>query len=325
MDAIYGPSELFLYGVDKIIRSFDLKPVESNVLEDEGVPRIDPTISEFDWIDRRTCIDDLGRIPTDVFVDALLLAGSSSLRTFPPLETSALPGKPFSFRDAVGLIASAGRSVVQLCNQFSGDVLVKQVNYLDRYKRAITSIKHHIVITKDGEVESLNKDSAPSDLHDCVGQRLPEELNMYLSRGMVQPRVLNWLASGTILMLAPYDGGDSLTYQDLVRSQLEPLRRQALSLIADSLNRYYQRKEITTRFWFAPSYESKVNIKDLLPSPKESLASWNVNIDMIRNRQSDMEVRPTEEFLKAGTLLMVSPRSILLTIVLEALLSRSIV
>ena len=156
----------------------------------------------------------------------------------------------------------------------------------------MAGIRHHVVITSEGDIEALDKDNAPSDLHDCVGQRLPEELNMYLSRGMIRPRVLNWLASGTILILAPYDGGDSKVYQDLVRKQLEPLRRQILSLLADSLNRYYQRKEITTRYWFDPKGSSKVNIKDLLPSPKDSIASWNVKEDAMLNRRQSLGVRP---------------------------------
>lgn len=183
---------------------------------------------------------------------------------------------------------------MNLCNQYPEDKQIPRADfltYLDQFKRALTGIRHHIVITMEGDIEALDKGNAPSDLHDCVGQRLPEELNMYLSRGLVQPRVLNWLASGTILMLAPYDGGDSQVYQNLIRVHLEEVRKQALSLLADSVHRYYQRKEITTKYWFDMSYEAKFNIKDLLPSPKDSLSTWNVKEDALADRRQSIGVR----------------------------------
>ncbi|KAL8914238.1 MAG: hypothetical protein Q9171_001109 [Xanthocarpia ochracea] len=288
VDAIYGSSELFLYGVEKVITKFKLAHQPQDASErgnPKKTPQLVPESSEFLWIDRRSCLEELGRIPSALFADSLLLAGSKTLVPFPPTNK---PTKIYPFRDVVNLLASSGGSVVPLCNQYSDDEEVQRLDYLDRYKRAVAGIRHHVVITSEGDIEALDKENAPSDLHDCVGQRLPEELNMYLSRGMIRPRVLNWLASGTILILAPYDGGDSKVYQDLVRKQLEPLRRQTLSLLADSLNRYYQRKEITTRYWFDPKGSSKVNIKDLLPSPKDSIASWNVKEDAMLNRRQTL-------------------------------------
>ena len=185
----------------------------------------------------------------------------------------------------------SGGNVSTICNQYADDEEVQRLDYLGRYKQAMAGIRHHVVITSEGNIETLDKNNAPHDLHDCVGQRLPEELNMYLSRGMIRPRVLNWLASGTILILAPYDGGDSKVYQNLVRQQLEPLRRQTLSLLADSLNRYYQRKEITTKYWFDSNSLSSVNIKDLLPSPKDSINAWNVKEDAMLDRRQTLGVR----------------------------------
>ncbi|KAI4261954.1 MAG: hypothetical protein L6R42_002863 [Xanthoria sp. 1 TBL-2021] len=294
IDAIYGPAELFLYGVDKIITKFKLAHQPHDAPE-KGIankaPQLAPEISEFLWIDRRSCLEALGRISPTNFEDALLLAGSKILSPFPPTNK---PGKIYPFRDTASLLAVTGGGAVTLCNQNSDDEEVQRLEYLDRYKRALAGIRHHVVITSEGDIETLAKDNAPDDLHDCVGQRLPEELNMYLSRGMIRPRVLNWLASGTILIPAPYDGGDSKVYQNLVRHQLEPLRRQTLSLLADSLNRYYQRKEITTKYWFDPSSPSSVNIKDLLPSPKDSINSWNVKENAMADRRQTLGKQPQD-------------------------------
>ncbi|KAL8815851.1 MAG: hypothetical protein Q9223_005053 [Gallowayella weberi] len=297
VDAIYGPSELFLYGVDKIITQFKLlyqqddAPAKEKPLDGPAKksPKLSsqfiPETSEFLSIDRRSCLEELGRIPSSLFDEALLLAGSKVLTAFPPAAKSK---KTYPFRDVITLLAGFGGNVVALCNQYSDDEEVQRLDYLDRYKRAMTGIRHHIVITIEGDIDTLDKDNAPSDLHDCIGQRLPEELNMYLSRGLVRPRVLNWLASGTVVILPPYDGGDSKVYQHLIQQQLEPIRRQTLSLLADSLNRYYQRKEITTRYWFDAKAEFKFNIKDLLPSPKSSLDSWNVKDEAMSKRRQTL-------------------------------------
>lgn len=307
IDAVYGPSELLLFGIDKLIIKFDLM-YHSYEISDKGsnkkVSQFLLEKSKFWWIDRRTCLVELGGVPSEVFIDACLLAGSKFLRTFPPLLNQALYNKQITIREVVNLIISCGRSVAQVCAQYSTDPILKEIDYLDRYKRMITCIRHHVVITSDGDIETLDKENAPSDMHDCIGQRLPEELNMYLSRGMLRPRVLNWLTSGTVLIPAPYDGGDSGEYQKLVKTQLEPMRRQALSLLADSINRYYQRKEITTKIWFDKEYEAKFNIKDLLPSSKESLSKWNVKADAIVEQRKRLEVRYTANIQPSPPLIM---------------------
>lgn len=287
---------MFPYGIEKLITKFKHVHEPRNGAERGGnknQSQYVPENSEFCWIDRRTCLEELGRIPTPIFVDSLLLAGSKLLPAFPPLKKSS---KGYSIRDVVSLVANAGGSIMSLCNQYPDDASFQRLDYLDRYKQAITSIRHHIIITMEGDIETLDKENAPSDVHDCVGQRLPEELNMYLSRGLVQPRVLNWLASGIILIPAPYDGGDSKVYQHLVRVDLETPRNQALSLLASHLNRYYQRKEVTTKYWYDSSAIQKINIKDLLPSsPKESLASWNVKEGEISDRLQMLTVRRWSE------------------------------
>ncbi|KAL9014581.1 MAG: hypothetical protein Q9173_000765 [Seirophora scorigena] len=290
IDAIYGPSELFLYGVDKVITRFKLSYqsfVDPKLGNAKQISQFMPEQSEVQWIEQRACLEELGRIPLSLFTDALLLAGSKALGQFP-----AFKEKSYTIRDVVNLLSSYGRSVVNLCNQYPEDKEVPRaayLEYLDQFKRALTGIRHHVVITVEGGIEALDKEIAPADLHYCVGQRLPEELNMYLSRGLVQPRVLSWLASGTILMLAPCEGGDSQVFQNLIRVQLEPMRKQALSLLADSVHRYYQRKEITTKYWFDLSHETKFNIKDLLPSPKNSLSTWNVQEDVLLDRLHAMD------------------------------------
>lgn len=286
-----------MFGLDKIITKFDLAYI-SNDMPDRGSSanslHFDLDSSLFRWIDRRKCLDELGHISIDVFQNALLLAGSSLLKQFPPLCNSANYPKGYTLRDVVNLIMSNGRSVVRLCSQYSSDPLVQGLKYLDRYKRTMTGIKHHPIITNEGDVEVLDKDLAPDDMHACVGYRLPEELNMYLSRGMLRPGLLGVLNSGIVHITAPFDGGDSPVYQALVKTQLQPIRDQTLALLAGSLNFYYKNAQtIRTKFWFEPENEQARSIKSITPFSEELLAQWNVRGDAIVEQRRKLEVSTT--------------------------------
>ena len=256
IDAVLGPSELFCFGIDKIIT----KAV--------------PEQSDFTYIKVQDCMFKLGNVSRHVFVETLMLAGSSLLSPFPPISNLALYPKGASINKLTDLISLWGGSIPRLCAQYPSDSAIKD-DYLDQYKRATTIVKQQAIMTADGEIESLHKADAPDDVHECIGLRLPEELYMYLSRGMLRPRVLNWLTTGTINIAQPLAGGDSEAYQNLVRTQLDPLRRQALSLLTEPIHRYYHTKEIRTKLWFDPDYEGKFNMREL-PSMRELLSKWNV-------------------------------------------------
>jgi len=260
IDAVFGPSELLCFGIDKIIT------------------KLRPESSSFWWIDRRDCLRELGNTSSHAFIDALMLSGSSLLPVFPPLLDPSLYRKPFTIRNTTDLVVSTGGSVARLCAQYPAIPSIKGV-YLDQYKKAATRVKHHVVMTAEGDVEILDKERAPDDVHDCIGLRLPEELYMYLSRGMLRPRVLNWLTSGTISITQPLAGGDGKAYQDLVKSHLDPLRRQALKLLTEPIHRYYQSRDMTTTLWFDSNYEEKFNMKEV-PSTRDTLSNWNVKNDL---------------------------------------------
>lgn len=225
------------------------------------------------------CLEVLGGIPAPIFIDSLLISGSSLfIQPFPRLQDPAA-FKSYSIRDAVQLVASVDGSISRLCTRdLDGS---GKAAFLDNYKRAITTIRHHVIITAEGDVETLNKEQAPSDAHECIGLRLPEELYMYLSRGLIRPRVLNWLTSGAIYITAPLAGAQSPAYRDLVVNQLDPLRRQALCLLTEPMHRYYHTKEITSKLWYDLSSERKFTSKNVIPSPRETISKWNVQSDLI--------------------------------------------
>ena len=296
IDAVYGPSELFVFGIDKIITKFELYYVNQDITDKGNLGksvRFEIDGSSFRWIDRRLCLETLGHISVDIFENACLLAGSSLLKQFPPLSNPATYPKGYTLRDVINLILGNARSVVRLLSQYSNDPLVQQLKYLDMYKRTMTAIKFHPIITSDGDVDILDKEHAPDDIHACVGYRLPEELNMYLSRGMIRPEFLGCLNSGIVRIFAPLDGGDSPVYQNLVKTLLRPIRDQAFALLAGALNYYYKNAQnISTKYWFERSdYEQKYTIKSITPFNEDSLAQWNVRGDIMIEQRRKLEVR----------------------------------
>ena len=282
-----------MYGAEKIITKFDLRYEPYETIE-RGSPKKNTRFvlddSKFIWLDRRECLRDLSNTSLDIFIDACLLAGSNLLPTFPPLQNPTIYSKGYTIREVVSLINSCNGSVTAVCAQYQEDLQLKNMDYLDRYQKVVMALRHHIIITKEGNVETLDTASSPNDVHYCVGQRLPEEVSMYLSRGMVRPRVFNWLTTGTVTITAPCEGGNSSEYQNLVKTQLEPLRRTSICLLADSVNRYYQSKEVTTKVWFDIEHEVKFNLKDLLPSLKESLQKWHEKENLIREHRQRFKV-----------------------------------
>lgn len=267
-----GSSELLLFNVDKVIT------------------RIDFERSKFSWISKKTCQQELGKITSDMFVDACLLSGSSFLPTFPPLENPTLYQKQFTIRDTTNMMLTLGRNVTSVCTHYQDELQLQQPDYLDRYRRARLAVKHHVIMTDDGKVEPLEVEQAPSDIHEFIGQRLPEELYFYVSRAVVSPRVLNWLTSGEMFEYPPLDNGESAEYQRLVRDQLDPYRMQALGLLSQPLYRFYHRKDVTMRFWFSKDAVKVLSHKDLVPSPREIISAWNVKEDVFREQPNKAEV-----------------------------------
>ncbi len=268
---------MLFFEVDKLITSIDFA-----FQEDTG------DNSKFSWISRRSCEEDLGRISSDLFVDACLLSGSSMLPTFPPLGNPQNSPR-YTIRETVSMLVSLGRNATAVCTHYQDDLQVREMGYLDKYRRTRMSIRHHVILTAEGNVEPQDNDHAPRDVHEFIGQRLPEELYFYLSRGVVGPQTLNWLTSGEVNVLPPLDGGESDEYRRLVRDQLTPLRTQSLGLLAHSLNRYYQTKDLTVRCWFEENTAS-ISLKDI-QSPQAPIAAWNVKSDVIKGRANKLKVR----------------------------------
>lgn len=256
---------------------------------DKVILKLDLDASQFLWISKENCKEELGRLTNEQFLDFGLLLGSRFLRTFPPFENSTFPGKPWNIRDALNMFNGANRHALTLCSQFEDDRRVQDLQYLDRYKRAYLSIKHHVITDHDGRVGPLDSETAPSDVHELIGQRLPEELYYYLSRGVLGSNIPNYLTSGQLTVPLPFGVEDSDVYRHLTGDQLMPVREQAICLLSNCLHRFYQTKIISVRLWYEENPDRTMNLKTL-PSVRDTLRSWRVRHTQLPSELADLQV-----------------------------------
>lgn len=244
------------------------------------ITRIEIDPAQFFWINKQTCLEELGRLSNDQFLDFCLLLGSSFLQPFPGFETHVFPGKNPTVRDALPMFNAAGRSALALCAQFEEDRRMQELEYTDRYKRACMTVKHHVYIDVDGRVGPMDQENASSDMHAVIGLRLPEELYFYLSKGILGPDVPNYLTSGEVLISLPLGVEDTEIYRQVAGSTLTPIRTQSICLLSNSLHRFYQTKVINVRTWFDEKSPSTINLRDL-PPVKDSIQSWRIPTEQL--------------------------------------------
>ncbi|CAI7675586.1 unnamed protein product [Penicillium manginii] len=258
VDAVYGPSEALLFDLEKLVVRIETEP------------------AQFTWITKQNAQEELGRLTNEQFLDFCLLLGSPFLRACPLFESPAFPGKIPSVRDALPMFNATGRSALTLCAQYEEDRRMQELQYTDRYKRAYMIVKHHVYMDVDGRVGPMDQETTSSDMHELIGQRLPEELYFYLSKGMLGPDVPNFLTSGEVRISLPLGTEDSEVYRQLVGDTLTPIRSQSICLLANSLHRFYQTKVIQIRPWFDEKSDRNITLKNI-PSVKETIQAWKIS------------------------------------------------
>lgn len=271
IDAICGSTDLLLFDIEKLITRIDMDP------------------AQFSWVSKQTCQEELGRLSNEQFLDYCLLLGSQFLPRFPIFDNPAFPAKTPTVRDTLAMFNVAGRSALALCAQFEEDRRVQDVQYTDRYKRALITVKHHVYMDEEGRVGPMDPKNAPNDMHVLIGQRLPEELYFYVSKGIIGPNVLNYLTSGEILISLRLGAEDTEIYRQVVGSTLTPIRSQAICLLADYLHRFYHTKVINVRTWYDEKTSTSIHIKDNL-QVKDSVQAWKIRTDQLPEGLKKLQV-----------------------------------
>ncbi|KAL5115557.1 hypothetical protein ACEQ8H_006533 [Pleosporales sp. CAS-2024a] len=277
--AISGSSDILLFECDKFITAWDFEE------------------SKFRWTKRARCIGDLerfannGPVTDDIFVDALVLAGSPFLPTLPnlssPNRTDLL--KPHA---AIKMIMSMnnGKSGHAVVVNNHDDPRFKQIEYMERYQKARSAIRNHPIYTIEGKIEPLDTASMPNDAVNYLQSRLPDEVYHYLSTGLINARVLQWRTTCHIFDVPPMDGGDSPEYRSLVSSKLTPLRTSAINLLSSSLHNWYRHKNLEQRCWFSDSNAAPQEIRVAGTLDNLSIVdTWNVKEATLKEGVSKQE------------------------------------
>lgn len=270
IDCIWGSTDHFLFNVDKVITNVHV----AREIKD----------AHFTWISKATCEERL-KVTPDALRDAQLLLGTSFSPIFPPLERQSHTPKGVSITDAVSMLNSQGRNVLQLCHTYRDDPLMAEFNYAESYKKAFTSIRHHIAIETNGAIGPLNFDQAPNDVHDYVGQNLPPELFFYLSRGLIGPELPNWLTRDHIDLFIPPGAIDSTPYRTLVFEQLNPIRELALKIITESMNNYFRFRNVQVNGWDGNARDNLTIVLRTVDSVQGKISSWKVKPDIMDGKE----------------------------------------
>jgi len=244
-DAVVGSITCLLFGAAIVIVSFDWEN------------------QTFAWLEKAKCLSKLG-MTEDQFIDFSLISGFTILT--PPAELENAPNYIQGAREIVGRSGSVGFAAYESLNK----------EFRELFKKARTAVKHPVVLTGNGEVKLIRNEMASGDMHDVIGQRLPDEMYYCMSRGLVGPRVLNWRTRSEVFEIPPLDGGSSPAYQQLVTQKLAPLRTRTMALTSlPMLHRYYQKKDVDLVSWYNENNKQPLNVPDA-SAPTEAAKRWCV-------------------------------------------------
>ncbi|GAB0132619.1 hypothetical protein EsDP_00001049 [Epichloe bromicola] len=263
--AVMGPQELLLYPIkDSIIRGFDWDAKLVSAISKKKIMR---ALS----------------VAEPMFIDALLMTGTSFLPTFPPLLDNAMYPNRFTIGDAVNILRTSDKGVANACNSFNDILQAQDANWLDKYRKARMAIHHFIYISETGQVTVNDFNQLTKDNHEYLGLQLPEELFHYLNTGLIGARNLNSITHGQILVQPTLDGVVSDEYKNLVTTKLIPVKEQALGLMIPRVHRGIGHKDITMRVWFDPKFSYTINHRALQPAPSQLVGTWDVKESDLRS------------------------------------------
>ena len=263
---VMGPQELLAYPIkDSIIRNLDWE---------------NKTVSS---VSKQKLMRTLG-VGEAMFVDALLMRGTSFLNAFPPLlDRSMYPGEDSpTVMDAVNLLRTSDKGVANACASFNDILQAQDPDWLDKYRKARLAVHHFVHIAESGEVRVNDYDRLTQDNHEYLGLQLPAELFHYLNTGLIGSRILNCITHGQILVQPTLDGVTSEDYKQLVTKHIIPIKEQTMGLIIPRVHRGIGHKAITMRTWFDPNFAYTLNHGTSTPQSAQKVGSWDVKENDLR-------------------------------------------
>lgn len=271
VDGVYGSLDVLLSAsTDRLITHIDSRGNGGH--------------GNFSWLSKRQFLHDLA-LTHEQFLEACIISGSlgfspySSL-LYPPISQQLLSTVAGGPAAAAAAISAAGSAVAAGLYQASAPFKVAldyvlasptsifttiaaysqqqeagiptgRDKYVIKFQKAYATILYQPVLKENGKVEPIPPESEwPSDVHDFVGQRLPDEIYFYLAHGLVGPELLNGLTSGYLFEPASLDGGRAVSYRRFITNIQDEVQSKALSFLSQTLHRYFQHKPIKTVLWY---------------------------------------------------------------------------
>ena len=277
----------------------------------------------FTFTSKKAILNDLG-VSEDHFLDIGILVGFDYAQPFPPtVHEKALMA-------AVDMVKfyKSGHAAVSVHKDHP---VVKALQYPESYARARSMIKYPLILSVESTVQPLplalqvhspnpphggNHHShhptaadIPTNLHEIFTHRLPDEIYSYLSRGLLNPQPLVWLASEQIVEHPPLDNGEINEYRRFVKgviteAQTSP-RATALALVSSVTHHFWADRKVSGAFWFdqaAPSSKKYL----LYPSPQtvqltERVIGWRVPYAIIEEELRGQNVSRERSMERNGT------------------------
>ncbi|VVT45462.1 uncharacterized protein SAPINGB_P000758 [Magnusiomyces paraingens] len=308
IDAIYGSYDVMLYAqTDRLITNIDSRGNGGH--------------GNFSWISKRMFIYDLG-ISHEQFVEACIISGSVGFAPYsnllyPPISQQLLSSVPGGPAAASAAIASAGSAVAAglyaasapfklaldyvstgpisifptiaaYSDQQEAALSANKEKYVIKFQKAYATILYQPVLKENGKVEPIpSEDEWPSDIHEFVGQRLPDEIYFYLSKGLVGPEILNALTSGYLFEPAPLDGGRQLSYRKFVTNIHNEVQSKSINFLAQILHRYFQHRPIKNVVWYDLSQDQVV--RKIPTSLLHQTQGWKVTREITEGKYASQK------------------------------------
>jgi len=274
IDGVMGSKELLLYNIEPLI--FPMTPTNWENKTFTG-------ISKEDFYE--TLAIDASKSP-EFLEDALLMAGTSFLPTFPALLDPEMYRHPPTLQNVLNLLRAQEKSVDKAARFFEADLKLRDPKWYDKYMKAKMSLRHPVTITLDGVIATKSWDKLTGDNNEYLGLQLPPELHYYLSTAVVGPRVLNCFVSLNAVVYPTLDGVTSDEYKRLVQRSLVPVKETTAALIASRLHRGLQHNDIVMRFWFDADAKQTLVHRNLHSQVNQRADTWGVKDAVLNSHKS---------------------------------------
>lgn len=158
-------------------------------------------------------------------------------------------------------------------------------------------MKYQPILTDEGHIEPMNKEEAPSDIHEFIGYRLPDEVYYFLSRGVLGEATLNTLLWGHAAEYSPLCNGETEEYRTFLTTELLKIKSQTIALATAQLHPFYHRKVAITYWYDSNSTPEHVIKVDTVQSDIDAIGRWKSGKLSVEKELKKQGVRRKKKYL----------------------------